>query len=56
MRSPIGVTDADGGDDVRALVMWRRLVGLAILALGDQASDLDGGFAEKTYKLPTPST
>ncbi len=33
MRSPIGVTDADGGDDVRALVMWRRLVGLAILAL-----------------------
>src|SRR2546423_9651322 len=30
---PIGVTDADGGDDVRALVMWRRLVGLAILAL-----------------------
>ena len=25
-----------------------------ILNIGDQASDLDGGFAEKTYKLPNP--
>ena len=25
-----------------------------IVNVGDQASDLDGGFAEKTYKLPNP--
>jgi acid phosphatase len=25
-----------------------------IVNIGDQASDLDGGFAEKTYKLPNP--
>jgi len=29
--------------------------GYAIIAnVGDQASDLDGGFAERTYKLPNP--
>ena len=25
-----------------------------ILSMGDQASDLDGGYAEKTFKLPNP--
>jgi predicted secreted acid phosphatase len=27
-----------------------------IVNVGDQMSDLDGGFAERTYKLPNPST
>ena len=25
-----------------------------IVNMGDQMSDLDGGFAERTYKLPNP--
>jgi predicted secreted acid phosphatase len=30
-------------------------MGYAIIAnMGDQMSDLDGGFAEKTFKLPNP--
>jgi len=30
-------------------------MGHSIIAnMGDQMSDLDGGFAEKTFKLPTP--
>ena len=25
-----------------------------LLSMGDQASDLEGGFAERTFKLPNP--
>ena len=25
-----------------------------LLSMGDQQSDLDGGFAERTFKLPNP--
>jgi len=32
-------------------------MGYSIIAnMGDQMSDLDGGFSEKTFKLPNPST
>ena len=48
----------------RSRVRWtsRRLNGAKlteagytiVLSMGDQQSDLDGGYAERTFKLPNP--
>jgi len=58
-----GAPDLEAGrphDEVRRRLQGARAEEAAdqgytiIVNIGDQMSDLDGGFAERTYKLPNP--
>ena len=52
-------TDKFGGDSIMPFKTWARAdieaQGYTIIAnVGDQKSDLDGGHAERRFKLPNP--